>query len=92
MSVRLEKCSSAFCGRPYEVEHFSKCFSQGMPSGMIECPHCGQVTAANPALVYISRPLPEAMERWPEKDFTPESSSMAAPKRTEQKSLAAIHG
>lgn len=77
MSVRLEKCSNVFCKRPYEVEHFSKSFSQGLPSGIIECPHCGSTTASNPTLVYISRPLPEALERWPETDFTPESSRVA---------------
>lgn len=76
MSVRLEKCSNVFCARPYEVEHFSKSFSQGLQSGVIECPHCGNVTASNPALVYISRPLPEVLERWPEMDFTYESCSV----------------
>lgn len=91
MSVRLEKCSNVFCGRPYEVEHFSKCFSQGLLSGVIECPHCGNLTAANPALVYISRPLPEALERWPEKDFTPESGDTAVRNHPLPKSLAAVH-
>ncbi|WP_194727379.1 hypothetical protein [Noviherbaspirillum malthae] len=71
MSVHLEKCRNPLCRRLYELEHFSQCFApQTMAAGVIICPHCKVLVAANPTLVYSARPIPKAFEHWPEVDFT----------------------
>lgn len=70
MSVHLNKCSHPLCRRLFELEHFSPSFArQGMAAGVVICPHCGLSAAANPALVYSARPLPNDFEHRPEEDF-----------------------
>ena len=66
MPVYLEKCSNYRCGHLFEVEHFSRSFGNGFPSGIIECPHCGRHWAGKPSLVYLSRKLARDLEAWPE--------------------------
>jgi hypothetical protein len=80
MSVQLEKCSNLLCRRLYVLEHFSCCFARHvMSAGVITCPHCGATVSADPALVYSARPLPNALEHWPEEDFPSRPEYHAGP-------------
>lgn len=70
MSVYLEKCGNASCGRLYEVERFSREFFAGTASSTPACPHCGAVTEGMAGRAYRTRPLAVEYEMWPEPAVT----------------------
>lgn len=65
MSLHLEHCASARCGRPYQVEQYSIAFAPpGQRAGVVQCPHCGASHAGRPNKVYRTGVLDPICENW----------------------------
>lgn len=65
MSLHLEHCANARCGRPYQVEQYSIAFAPlGQRAGVVQCPHCGTSHVGRPNKVYRTGVLDPICENW----------------------------
>jgi hypothetical protein len=58
------RCTSATCGRPFQLNEFQFSTEVSLPwkRGEITCPHCGELTAGDAKSVFLSHPLSTTQE------------------------------
>jgi hypothetical protein len=62
IKVRVTRCSSPACGRPFQVNQFSTKFSIAAERGKISCPHCGAISAGDPNSMFLTHALSKEQE------------------------------
>jgi hypothetical protein len=55
--VKITRCSSPLCGRPFQLNQFSAKFSGSTEPGQIACPHCGTISAGDSDAVFLTHAL-----------------------------------
>ncbi len=69
--MKVVKCISVICGRPFQVNRFTTNLNSSYQSGIIKCPHCGISTESAPDSLFLTHAL--SVEE--EVQFTSKSSS-----------------
>jgi DNA-directed RNA polymerase subunit RPC12/RpoP len=60
--MRIGRCVSPACGRPFQLNQFSKKFSIQAEAGTIMCPHCGHVSQGDINSLFLTHALSEEQE------------------------------
>lgn len=56
-ALRIERCPSPFCGRPFQLNRFHAALSVLTEPGKITCPHCGIEIAGAPDSIFLAHAL-----------------------------------